>query len=57
VTILSSFEHNWLKWSCDKYDTQRDHFLGFKSLWLGFRIRAYGKGLGQWLLNWVRSTS
>jgi len=25
----------------------RDNWLGFKSLWLGFRISAYGQGLGQ----------
>jgi len=25
-TILPSFEHNWLKWSCDSYSTQR-HFV------------------------------
>ena len=43
-TILPSFEHNWLKWSCDKYNTKRQ-FVGFKSLWLGFRIRAYSQGL------------
>jgi len=24
---------------------RRDNLLGFKSLWLGFRIRAYGQGL------------
>ena len=24
----------------------RDNWLGFKSLWLGFRIRAYGQGVG-----------
>jgi len=45
-TILPSFEHNWLKWSYDKYDTQIDHWLGFQSLWLEFRIRAYNKDLG-----------
>jgi len=22
-TILPSFEHNWLKWSCDNYHLQR----------------------------------
>jgi len=25
---------------------RRDNWLGFKSLWLGFRIRVYGQGLG-----------
>jgi len=25
---------------------RRENWLGFKSLWLGFRIRAYGQGLG-----------
>jgi len=25
---------------------RRDSWLGFKSLWLGFRIGAYGQGLG-----------
>jgi len=24
----------------------RDYWLGFKSLWLRFRIRAYGQGVG-----------
>jgi len=24
----------------------RDNWLGFKSLWLRFRIRAYGQGVG-----------
>jgi len=24
---------------------RRDNWLGFKSLWLGFRISAYGQGL------------
>jgi len=23
----------------------RDNWLGYKSLWLGFRIRAYGQGV------------
>jgi len=26
-TIFPSFEHNWLKWSFDKYNTQRQ-FVG-----------------------------
>ena len=45
-TILPSFEHNWLKRSCERI-IRRDNWLGFKSLWLGFRIDAYGQGLGQ----------
>jgi len=40
-TILPSIEHNWLKWSCDKYNMQRENWLGFKSLRLGFKFRAY----------------
>ena len=43
-TILASFEHNWLKSSYNKNDTQRQ--LVGKSLWLGFRIRVYGQYLG-----------
>ena len=49
-TILLSFEHNWLKWSCHMTHVtntiRRDNWLGFKSLWLGLRIRAYGQVLG-----------
>ena len=25
---------------------QKDHCMGFKSLWLRFGVRAYGQGLG-----------
>jgi len=25
---------------------RKDNWMGFKSLWLGFRIRAYSQGLG-----------
>ena len=46
ICLHLKFEHNWLKWSCDKDDTQKDNGLEFKSLWLGFRIRAYVQGLG-----------
>jgi len=40
--ILPSFEHNWLKWQVQYAETI---YWGFKSLWLGFRITAYGQGL------------
>jgi len=45
-TILPSGEHNWLKWSCDKYDTQTDNWLVFKSLRLGFRISLMSRFIG-----------
>ena len=45
-TTLPSFEHNRLKWSCDKQRISRDNSLVFMNLWLGFRISAYGQGLG-----------
>ena len=37
-TILPSFKHNWLKCSCDKYNTQRQLSWGLRVH--GFRIRA-----------------
>jgi len=35
--ILPLVDCDWLKWSCDKHDTQRDSGLGFREL--GFRPR------------------
>jgi len=31
--ILPSVEYDWLKWSCEKYDTQRQRVM------VGFRVR------------------
>jgi len=37
VAILPSVEHDWLKWLCAKYVTQRDNRLGC-SVELGFGV-------------------
>jgi len=30
VAILPLVEHDWLKWSRDKYNTERDNILGIE---------------------------
>jgi len=53
-TIFPSFKHNLLKWSCDKYNTQRqlvgvyDEFMVRvldQGLWLRFRVKFLLLGL------------
>jgi len=44
---LFCLQLNTVGWSGHVTSTiRRDNWLGFKSLWLGFRIRAFAQGLG-----------
>ena len=45
--IVPTRFHPTTTWSCDKQPTIcRDNWLGFKSLWLGFRIGVYVQDVG-----------
>jgi len=44
--VVPTRSHPTTPFSCDNSTICRDNWLGFKSLWLGLRIRACGQGVG-----------